>query len=84
MLIHLSKNLKKARSCWVGGKKVLYDRDTIRELLRAGGATSEEEREEFQSLMKDVNPERLIDLLCVLGKNFWVGKNWKTTKDPKS
>jgi len=35
---------------------VQYDRDTKRELLRVGGATFEDEREEFQSLMKDVSP----------------------------
>jgi len=39
--------LEKERSCWVRGKKVLFERDTIRDLLRVGGPTSEEEREEF-------------------------------------
>jgi len=47
MLIHFSKKFEKVRSCFVRGKKVLYDKDKIRELLRVGGATFEQEKDEF-------------------------------------
>jgi len=40
----LMQKYEKARSCWVQGKKVLYDRDKIMELPRASGATFEKER----------------------------------------